>query len=154
MFLIARTAAAWAARLAGAVLCAALISAGPAAAADPANPLVSDRGSSRPLVIVSPSAADGDYQRMRGILADSAAQMNARDMVLYTIVEGQGQRDGHAMTEFETRALLGDLGLDPRGPLSVILIGKDGCKKVELQGFVAPQQLFDTIDRMPMRSAP
>ncbi|WP_262927248.1 DUF4174 domain-containing protein [Phytohalomonas tamaricis] len=135
------------------VACALITITSAASAADPANPLVSDAWHSRPLIVVSPSEADSDYQRMRGILADSTAEMNERDMVLYTVVNGHGKRDGNAMTEYETHALLSDLNLDAQGPLSVILIGKDGGKKIELKGFVAPQQIFDTIDRMPMRQS-
>lgn len=35
----------------------------------------------------------------------------------------------------------------------VILVGKDGGEKYRKQGVVAPQQIFDLIDGMPMRQA-
>lgn len=35
----------------------------------------------------------------------------------------------------------------------VILVGKDGGEKYRKQGIVAPQQIFDLIDSMPMRQA-
>lgn len=50
-------------------------------AADPANPLITDHGLFRPLVIVSPQR-DDDYQRMRTQLRASHAKFEARDMVL------------------------------------------------------------------------
>lgn len=43
--------------------------------------------------------------------------------------------------------------MNARGPLTTVLVGKDGGKKVQQEGFVDPRQLFDTIDNMPMRRA-
>ena len=57
------------------------------------------------------------------------------------------------MTRFETEALLEALEVDPQGPMKVILVGYDGGKKMQLEGFVDPRQVFDIIDRMPIRQS-
>ncbi|WP_456268610.1 DUF4174 domain-containing protein [Kushneria sp. AK178] len=121
---------------------------------DPAaNPLLADKWQSRPLILVTPSADNSDYERMRGIVETQRDAFNDREMVLYTVEEGTGMKEDQALTEAETGALLHALGLSAQGPLTTVLVGKDGGKKVEQQGFVDPRQLFDTIDNMPMRRA-
>ncbi|OLO10377.1 hypothetical protein BTW10_15140 [Chromohalobacter japonicus] len=122
-------------------------------AADPANPLITDHGLFRPLVIVSPQRDDDDYQRMRTQLRASHAKFEARDMVLYRVENGQGYRNDEPMTRFETQALLKALTLDDDASLTTVLIGKDGGKKMQLEGFVAPETVYHIIDQMPMRAA-
>ncbi|GAB2791857.1 hypothetical protein GCM10027040_17450 [Halomonas shantousis] len=124
-----------------------------ASAADPANPLITDRGLFRPLVLVTPDADNAAYQRMREQLRRRQDDLRQRQMVLYSVEAGSGQRTGQAMTPFETRALLKALGIDPQGPMTVILIGMDGGKKMQLEGYVDPQQVFDIVDNMPRRTA-
>lgn len=126
---------------------------GAAQAADPANPLITDHGMFRPLVIVSPQRDNDDYQHMRTQLRSSRAKFQARDMVLYRVEKGQGYRNDEPMTRFETRALLKALSLDGDVPLTTALIGKDGGKKMQLEGFVAPETVYHIIDQMPMRAA-
>ncbi|QEL12912.1 DUF4174 domain-containing protein [Kushneria phosphatilytica] len=135
------------------MMAAGMGAAGSAAAADPANPLIGDKWTFRPLIIVTPSVDNPDYQRMRGIIATRREAFEDRDMLLYTIENGEGERGGKPMTEAETTALLNALKLDPHGPLTTVLVGKDGGKKVQQTGFVDPMTIFDTIDRMPMRQA-
>ncbi|ART64703.1 hypothetical protein B9H00_09870 [Kushneria marisflavi] len=118
-----------------------------------ANPLLADKWQSRPLVVVTPSADNPDYERMRGIIETQRDAFNDREMVLYTVENGDGMKDGQALTKIETDAMLDALGLNARGPLTTVLVGKDGGKKVQQEGFVDPRQLFDTIDNMPMRRA-
>lgn len=137
-------------------LLAAALTGGSAQAGDinpAANPLLADKWQSRPLIMVTPSADNSDYERMRGIIETQRDAFNDRDMVLYTVENGDGMKNGQALTEAETDALLHSLDLSAQGPLTTVLVGKDGGKKVEQQGFVDPRQLFDTIDNMPMRRA-
>ncbi|WP_438765605.1 DUF4174 domain-containing protein [Kushneria sp. TE3] len=118
-----------------------------------ANPLLADKWQSRPLIMVTPSADNSDYERMRGIIETQRDAFNDREMVLYTVEGGNAMKEGQALTQAETGALLSSLGLSAQGPLTTVLVGKDGGKKVEQQGFVDPRQLFDTVDNMPMRRA-
>lgn len=75
------------------------------------------------------------------------AGIEERDMVLFEIVGdavwADGERRGHA------RALRERFGPD-EGALTVVLIGKDGGEKMRGPG-LAPQDVFATIDAMPMR---
>ncbi|REC95167.1 DUF4174 domain-containing protein [Kushneria indalinina] len=118
-----------------------------------ANPLLADKWQSRPLVMVTPSTDNSDYERMRGIIETQRGAFNDREMVLYTVENGDGMKEGQPLTAAETGALLSSLDLNAHGPLTTVLIGKDGGKKVQQEGFVDPRQLFDTVDNMPMRRA-
>lgn len=129
-----------------------LSSSGHALAADnPANPLVTDRGLFRPLILVTPSLDNADYHRIRMQLQAQRDAFEQRKMVLYSIEAGNGHRAGRPMTPYETQAVLKAMDVSPDGPLTVILVGMDGGKKMQLEGFVPPRQVFDIIDNMPIR---
>ncbi|MCG7600610.1 DUF4174 domain-containing protein [Halomonas sp. McH1-25] len=129
-----------------------LPSSGHALAADnPANPLVTDRGLFRPLILVTPSLDNADYHRIRMQLQAQRDAFEQRKMVLYSIEAGNGHRAGRPMTPYETQAVLEAMDVSPDGPLTVILVGMDGGKKMQLEGFVPPRQVFDIIDNMPIR---
>ncbi|WP_227367668.1 DUF4174 domain-containing protein [Halomonas sp. M20] len=123
------------------------------AADNPANPLITDRGKFRPLILVTPSIDNDDYVQMREQLQHHREEFDDRHMVLYSVEDGIGHRTGRPMTRFETEALLEALEIDPQGPMKVILVGYDGGKKMQLEGFVDPRQVFDIIDRMPIRQS-
>lgn len=63
-----------------------------------ANPLLADKWQSRPLIMVTPSADNPDYERMRGIIETQRDAFNDREMVLYTVENGDGSKDGQALT--------------------------------------------------------
>ena len=72
-------------------------------------------------------------------------------MVLYTIVGITGKRDGKDLEPQSTMSLI--RGLKPGmiiDKAKVILIGKDGEKKVETVGDVDLNELFKTIDALPV----
>ena len=72
-------------------------------------------------------------------------------MVLYTVVGDRGQRNGEPLSEHQTQALVSALDEQPSGEATVILVGKDGGKKIVQQGQIDPAAIFATIDKMPMR---
>lgn len=128
-----------------------LLAGAASAAENPANPLITDRGLFRPLIIVAP---DGDalaYRRMLEDLAQRREAFEERKMLLYTIAGGRGRRAGKPMTDTETHAVLEALDVPATAPLTVILVGLDGGKKMQLEGYVAPRQVFNIIDNMPLR---
>ncbi|GHB24719.1 DUF4174 domain-containing protein [Salinicola rhizosphaerae] len=142
----------------GALLAGAFIAGGAGAQADegqqnPANPLVTDKWNFRPLIILTPDPHAPAYQHLRAQLERSQDQFDSRDMVLYTIEGTQGTRHGQPMTAYETDALVKALGVSPDQGVTTVLVGKDGGKKVEQRGDIDLQQIYDTIDRMPMRRA-
>ena len=126
----------------------------PLLAADSDNPLNQERGKTRPLIIIAPSSVDETLVDLKKKLAEPANKeaFAKRDMVLYTIINTIGQRDGKNMDAQPTMALIRELklGAGSGGQTQVILVGKDGEKKFEKAGAVEPQEIFSTIDSMPM----
>jgi|GEM_PF-315876 len=120
---------------------------------DPANPLITDKWNFRPLIVVTPDAGQPAYQHLRQQLDESRDQFADRDMLLYTVEGNSGMRHGQPMTPYETQALLEALGVSPNQGVTTILVGKDGGKKVQQQGDVELQEIYSTIDSMPMRQA-
>jgi len=112
---------------------AGLVLAGPALAAD----------SDGPLALVSiKKALDEPANR------EAFAQ---RNMVLFTVVNTIGERNGKTLDAQSTMALIRELKLGAGAKTKVILVGKDGEKKIEKEGAVDPKEIFATIDQMPMR---
>lgn len=125
----------------------------PTLAGEAGNPLVAERWKTRPLVIIAPNANDPTLLGLQQALEKPANReaFVEREMVLYAIVAGAGRRNNRTLTSLETDALLKALAVDARGPTKVILIGKDGGKKVEQNGSIDPATLFEIVDAMPMR---
>lgn len=139
------------------VLCAAAglaaISLGAHAMANDSNPLQADRWNHRPLVVVVPTPEDPVLQTLNDELNEPANReaFVEREMVLYRVVEGRATRNDKPLTPDQAAALLEELDAKPDGPATVYLIGKDGGIKVKEEGGVNAQDIFATIDRMPMR---
>lgn len=126
--------------------------AAPTAAHD--NPLVAERWQTRPLVVVAPTPAHPLLASLRSQLAGSEQQrgFEEREMVLYTVVGGQGQRQGQMLSGAQTIGLLGALGASADGPATVFLVGKDGGIKLREQADqMSLGEVFTLIDGMPMR---
>ncbi|MDE1167912.1 MAG: DUF4174 domain-containing protein [Pseudomonas sp.] len=125
---------------------------GTALAADSDSPLAKDRGQSRPLIVIAPSSVDPTLVGLKKAL-DEPANHQAfvqRNMVLYTVVNTIGQRDGKDLNPQDTMALIRELKLGASSGTKIILVGKDGEKKLEKSGAIEPQEIFSTIDQMPM----
>ncbi|WP_245392763.1 DUF4174 domain-containing protein [Salinicola halimionae] len=120
---------------------------------NPANPLITDKWNFRPLILVTPDAEQPAYRHLRQQLDETQDQFTDRDMLLYTVEGNSGTRHGQPMTPYETQALLEALGVSPDQGVTTILVGKDGGKKVQQQGDVELQDIYSTIDSMPMRQA-
>jgi len=129
-----------------------LLVTGLAQAVEVPSPLEQDRGKFRPLIIVARTEVDPTLTTLKQALADPANQkgFNERNMVLYTIVGITGKRDGKDLEPQSTMSLI--RGLKPGmiiDKAKVILIGKDGEKKVETAGDVDLGELFKTVDALP-----
>ena len=119
-----------------------------------ANPLLAEQWRTRPLVVVAPSARHllltGLQAQLRQASVRSAFQ--ERDMVLFTVIGGQGRRDGQPLSAEQTGGLLQALNLTASSPATALLIGKDGSTKLTEQGdHLALASVFALIDTMPMR---
>ena len=126
----------------------------PSHAASPTdNPLAAERWQSRPIVVVVPASDRALLRRVESALERPAtrAAFVEREMVLYTVEAGQGRRNGLVMTREQTHDLLRALELNPDGPPTFVLVGKDGGVKLVKGNDVDLDQVFATIDRMPMR---
>jgi hypothetical protein len=124
----------------------------PVLAADSDSPLLKDRGQSRALIVIARSAADPALTGVKKALEDPAVsqQFKDRNMVLYTVAGTIGQRDGKYLDPQPTMALIRELKLGASEQAWVVLVGKDGEKKLERQGAVDFKDIFSTIDQMPM----
>jgi hypothetical protein len=126
----------------------------PLLAADSDTPLAQERGKTRPLIIIASSTVDPTLVSLKKTL-DEPANREAfvkRDMVLYTIINTIGQRNGKDLDAQSTMALIRELklGVKPQTQAQVILVGKDGEKKIDHIGPIDPKEIFGTIDQMPM----
>jgi hypothetical protein len=133
-------------------LAAAAATAAAVAAANP-DPLASERWKTRPVVVVVPTAGAPLLRKVESALQQTATReaFIDREMVLYTVVAGRGQRNRKNLEPAQTRALLGALALDAAGPPTFVLVGKDGGVKMRQGPDVDLQAVFAEIDRMPMR---
>jgi len=120
-------------------------------AADNDTPLAQDRGQSRPLIIITQSALDPALVNLKKALDEPANRQafNDRNMVLYTVVNLVGQRNGKDMDAQTTMALIRELKLGAGAGAKVILVGKDGEKKIVRSGPIDPKEIFSTIDQLP-----
>ena len=124
-----------------------------AAASAEDNPLVAERWKTRPVVLIVPDAGDALLQRVQSTLKQTAPReaFIDRDMVLYTVVAGEGRRDGKPLGARRTRAMLEALDIPDDGRPRFLLIGKDGGVKMTEGADVKLDAVFAEIDRMPMR---
>lgn len=126
----------------------------PLLAADGDTPLAQERGRSRPLIIIASSSVDPTLVSLKKSLDEPANKeaFTKRNMVLYTVVNMMGKRDGKDMDAQSTMALIRDLKLGARAgsEAQVILVGKDGETKMDHKGAIDPKEIFSTIDQMPM----
>lgn len=126
--------------------------AGPLLAADSDGPLARDRGKFRPLVIIAPSTVDPTLVNLKKSLDEPANRkaFTERNMVLYTVINTIGQRDGKDLEPQTTMALIRELKLGASSDRTkIILVGKDGEKKIERPDLVDAKELFSAIDQMP-----
>lgn len=100
------------------------------------NPLVAEQWRTRPLVVVAPSAQhpllSGLQAQLRRAKWRDAFQK--REMVLFTVIGGEGRRDGQLLSADQTRDLLQAVSLTASLPAAVFLIGKDGRIKLTEHG--------------------
>ncbi|WP_176955937.1 DUF4174 domain-containing protein [Catalinimonas alkaloidigena] len=131
---------------------------GPGAAGQPAPHQPSNAGdvlapyrwSNRLLLIFSEDTNITDYQRQVSILQSDQMGMADRDLVFFRIFPDEGYTpDNDALTPAQVTALRErfDVGTG----FTVILIGKDGGEKRTERKPLTLDQLYGTIDAMPMR---
>ena len=125
--------------------------AGPLFAADGDSPLDMDKGRSRPLIVIAPSTVDPTWVSLKKSLEepDNNKGFTERKLVLYTVLNLMGQRDGKDLGPQDTAALIRSLKLGAGAKTKVILVGKDGEKKLEQSGPVELKEVFAAVDQLP-----
>lgn len=125
--------------------------AGPLFAADGDSPLAADKGKSRPLIVIAPSSVDPAWVSLKKALEEPAGKQgfSERNLVLYTVLNTMGQRDGKDLDPQSTMALIRSLKLGAGAQTKIILVGKDGEKKLEHSGAIELKDIFDTVDKLP-----
>lgn len=134
---------------------------GPLLAADD-NPLKQELGKTRPLVVVELDAGNPTLATLKKQLEEAATKQSfeERSMVFYTVKFGsigaEGEKfakdpkDSKKLTPPETNALIRALKLGVGSGTKVILIGKDGEKKLNrTPDSLDLKEFFSAIDQMP-----
>ena len=112
------------------------------------SPLAAEVGRSRPVVLVSPDAADPLARELAGPQARAA--LVERQVVVFTVLAGQGARQGVAMAPEAVAALLATLKVRADGARVILLLGRDGGVKLRGRRF-SVAEICAAIDAMPMR---
>jgi hypothetical protein len=126
----------------------ALFAASPLYAADGDSPLAQDRGKARPLLIYSKGSNDQALVNEGTALQDPG--LKQRDVVVYKVVGLSGERNGKPLDTQATMALIRELGPNAGTKTKVVLVGKDGERKLESTEPLPLDKIFSTIDQMPM----
>jgi hypothetical protein len=125
--------------------------AGTSFAADGDSPLDMDKGRARPLIVIAPSTVDPTWVSLKKSLDEPANRkgFTDRNMVLYTVLNLMGQRDGKDLGPQDTAALIRSLKLGAGAKTKVILVGKDGEKKLEQSDAFKLDEIFSAVDQLP-----
>lgn len=96
----------------------------------------------RVVLLFAEEAGDAQLQTEEHWLENSAAELSERDMKVFALV-GSSAEATRSRQRFSVAA----------SGFSVILIGKDGTRKLHRSKPVKPEELFALVDSMPMRRA-
>jgi ABC-type sugar transport system substrate-binding protein len=129
--------------------------ASPLFAADGDSPLDVNKGLARSLIVIASSTVDPVWVNLKKSLEDPANKQGVaeRNIKVYSVLNMSGQLEGKDMGPQDTMALIRALKMGAGALPKVILVGKDGEKKLESSGeeskSVDLKKIFDTIDALP-----
>lgn len=94
------------------------------------------------------------YQKQTKLLQSDLKGLSERDLLIFVLFDQKGLHpDGSEINIQDTEKLRKMYRVNPN-EFIVILIGKDGGKKLEVQeSILTRDRLYGTIDAMPMRQA-
>ncbi|MBO6783603.1 MAG: DUF4174 domain-containing protein [Alphaproteobacteria bacterium] len=104
----------------------------------------------RPLAVFAPSRSDPVAGEQIRILSGTRACMRARDMVVVEVIGSDVMIEGAPSMALKAATLRQRYGIEDN-KTAVLLIGKDGGVKMRRASAIPLQDLFETIDKMPMR---
>lgn len=104
------------------------------------------------VIIVFADDGDKRLERQVKILTDLRAELEERDLVVISIINDEASTAFGNVAKPDAAALRDEADVK-KGSFQVILVGKDGGIKFRSDTVVPDVELFDVIDRMPMRQA-
>ena len=107
--------------------------------------LRASRWQKRVLLLAAPTAAQADFKHQKTLLAAAGPELTARDFLVLEVFYNQ-------LTEADKQFLTRKFGIQPP-QFAALLIGKDGGVKQKSSRPIPLADLFDTVDKMPMRRA-
>ncbi|MFS4416272.1 DUF4174 domain-containing protein [Maribacter sp. 2307ULW6-5] len=106
----------------------------------------------RILLLISNGLEDAALRAQWRALQKEQKELRKRDLVVYVLTD-EGSFFLGVDGESEEPEPLDGVGRPERYKDGVVLIGKDGTKKMERPFPVRPKDIFNLIDAMPMRRA-
>ena len=105
------------------------------------------------VVIIFGASTDPEASQQTVAIKEQTSELADRDMVVLR-VSGDGVHPvyGKSPRVVDAQALKKDVGVEDDG-FHVVLIGKDGGVKLRSERPVGGLEMFDLIDRMPMRKS-
>ena len=105
----------------------------------------------RVLVLFASSGQNEHYKMQKEVLSADKEGLSERDMVLISVFDqGKAYVNGQQVSDTSAETIKQRLG-ESGSRFTVILIGKDGTTKLRKNHILPIDELFRTIDRMPMR---
>ncbi len=111
------------------------------------------RWESRVLLVFADNAKNPIYQKQMLLFEQDKAGIIDRDLVIFHLFTGTGVSPNQdQLQEASVRDLRQHYNTDSKG-YTIILIGKDSGEKLRSQQLLSLNELYNTIDVMPMRRA-
>lgn len=104
------------------------------------------------VVIVFGDADDAKVKRQIETLIRQRLELEERDLVVIRVTNDEATAAFGRVAEPDAGALRNEADVK-EGSFQVLLVGKDGGIKLRSETVVPHVELFDVIDRMPMRQA-
>ncbi|WP_340104245.1 DUF4174 domain-containing protein [Rhodohalobacter sp. 8-1] len=105
----------------------------------------------RIIVMFAKHSKSESYQRQMNEFAFHSEELRDRDLVLISVFEGECATLENEIISDESANSIRSRLSPPDNSYSIFLIGKDGGVKLKQDEFLATDELFRVIDRMPMR---
>ena len=115
------------------------------------NPIAKHQWKERVLIVSASSPTNVGYKRQDQLLTKGKKGMKERDVVIYRLyLDHWLDPQNSLMDKEKADAIYQKYAIDPN-TFSILLIGKDGGVKMRKDDIVSTRELFQLIDRMPMR---
>lgn len=104
------------------------------------------------VIIVFGNESDRRISRQMEILTDQRSELDERDIVVIGVTDNEAKTFFGSVSQLDAVALRQEADIK-RGSFQVVLVGKDGGIKLRSDKVISNADMFDVIDRMPMRRA-